>query len=169
MKNCYYLIRSGEFSFCRTNHLNKFIEVNRSLIQLMSFKAGYIYQHEARNNSLEKNSYDSFLSGKIASSSNFDFTVKCKSSRGVIYCIDIDFFHSQFMKFCEEPLQKHLSNQIKYLQGRKVNLDHHKRSFSQTTLQQRPQSHIFPLTAPVISSARQTPPSEPEKKVLDLF
>ena len=136
----------------------------------MSFKTGYIYQHEIKEHSQNKVTYNSYLSGKIDSPPQFDFTVRCKSSRGVIYSIDRDFFHSQFLKFCEEPLQKHINNQIKYLQGRKVDLDLHKRSYSQATFQQRPLSHqLLPLTAPVISSSRQSPPKEMNKKVLDLF
>lgn len=44
MKDCLYLVRSGEFSFSQKDpKINKAVEV-------LNFKAGYIFRHENRDN-----------------------------------------------------------------------------------------------------------------------
>jgi len=38
----------------------------------------------------------------------FNYTVKCKSSHGVIYCINSDFVEKLVANVCEDQLKEHL-------------------------------------------------------------
>jgi len=102
----------------------------------------------------------------------FNYTVKCKSSQGLIYCIDYAFLDRLVANVCEDKVKEHLEHQLSYLEERSRTVQA-RRSLTAHLLAQPPQRvqsvQMIPFTAPLRSFSRQLPKKHEEIVVLDLF